>query len=56
MVVLLRVVVAGNPPRRVVACQGKLCQLLFKPETHQRVVNTVVLHREFIAETKTVVI
>ena len=55
-VVLLGVVVAGNPPGGVVACKGKLCQLLFEPEADQGVVDAVVAHGEFVAETQTVVI
>ena len=56
VVILLRVVVARYPPRRVVASQGKLRQLLLEPETDQRVVDAVVAHRELVAEAQTIVI
>ena len=50
-VVLLRVVVAGNPPSGVIAGHRKLGQLLRDPEVGQS-----VLHRKFVAEAETVVI
>ena len=48
---LLRVVVAGQPPRRVVACHGKLGVLLLD----DKVVEHILL-RKFVAQTHAVVV
>ena len=56
VVVFLRVVVAGNPPRCVVARQAKPRHFLLEPKAYQRVVHTVVPHRKFVAESQAIVI
>ena len=62
VVVLLRVVVAGNPPRGVVAGHRELGQFLLDPEADQRIVDVSRVQlggqqvRKFVAEAQAVVV